>query len=211
MPLQIECIKALAQCKSVAMVNIHARPDDEFTLCSGCGRRLINLKTSTQRCDWCLTYVREYQYGESLALNNFQALESLILQGAKILGEAGKRLNIENTYESPSLIKRLLINMPSNVGFTLDSGHALISPASPLDYIYLLRDRLDHLHVHDNMGGNTEWYHDLHLPPGSGVLPWVQIARALRQIHFKGTATFECIPNNLWVECWQEELLREQT
>jgi len=59
----------------------------------------------------------------------------------------------------------------SGCGFTLDVGHALTTEGSLSPY---LRLQPDLLHVHDNSGDGDE-----HLPPGSGILDFEELRRAL--------------------------------
>lgn len=205
----LECIQALARHPAVKIVNTHARPDDEVTLCCSCGRRLINLQEPDHACDWCGQTLGEHQVADGLRANDFATLIGRLGEAAGILNQAGKRLVVENTYEPPELMARILEALPAEVGFTLDVGHALINWASPLDYISHLRARIAHLHLHDNMGGNSEHHHDKHLPPGAGIAPWPEIARALRRVRFTGTATFECIPSIAWLTRWQDALISE--
>lgn len=202
----LDCIHALAAHPAVRLVNTHARPDDEVTLCWSCGRRMINLQEVDQTCDWCGEALGEHQVADGLRANDFATLVERLRDASDVLKLAGKRLVVENTYEPPDLMFRILAALPADVGFTLDIGHALINWASPLDYISRLRARIAHLHLHDNMGGNTEHHHDKHLPPGAGIAPWAEIARALRRVRFNGTATFECMPSNAWLARWQDAL-----
>jgi sugar phosphate isomerase/epimerase len=52
-----------------------------------------------------------------------------------------------------------------NVGVCLDIGHTLLSN-SLVDISYKLKDRIIHMHIHDNDGVK-----DLHSPLGSGKIP----------------------------------------
>ncbi|MEM2708965.1 MAG: sugar phosphate isomerase/epimerase [Candidatus Methanomethylicia archaeon] len=70
-----------------------------------------------------------------------------------------------------------------NVGLCLDIGHALISN-SLTDIIYKLRDKIIHLHVHDNDGVK-----DTHNPLGSGKAPQNLLKDLFRE--FKGWITAE--------------------
>lgn len=206
----LECVDALSRHPAVRIVNTHARPDDEYTLCGSCKRRMVNTQHPKQSCDWCSEGLGDRQLGDGLAANNFETVISTLREGARILAAGGKQLVVENTYEPPDLMCRILDALPQGVGFTLDVGHALINWACPLDYVTRLRHRLAHLHLHDNMGGNTEHHHDKHLPPGAGIAPWTEIGRALRRVEFSGTATFECKPSPIWLAKWQGELVLEE-
>ena len=201
-----ECINALAKHPSVAYVNIHPRPEDEYTLCRKCYCRMINLQTPKQSCDRCGANVSSDQYGEELTQYHFDTIITNIIGYAEVLRVSGKKLLLENTFEPPSLMKKIFSALPSDIGFTLDVGHCLFSSVLPQDYIYEMRDQLTHLHLHDNMGGYSEMYHDRHSSPGTGIANWDLIAKALNQIEFKGTATFECMPEFSWVQKWKSNL-----
>jgi sugar phosphate isomerase/epimerase len=81
-------------------------------------------------------------------------------------------------------------------------ANANIHHNAPIEYLYILKERLCHLHLHDNMGGNSEKYHDTHSAPGNGSVNWLAFANGLNQIRFRGTATYECEPNDNWLKFW---------
>ena len=74
----------------------------------------------------------------------------------------------------------------SNVGITLDVGHAVIAGHNPLDYVHLLFDELFHVHLHDNHGETDE-----HLPLGQGVIDYVGLIQTLKQLGYQGAITLE--------------------
>lgn len=198
----IGVFEALADQPRVMLVNVHARPSDEYTLCQSCGRRLVNSKQSAQRCDHCGTPLADWQIDPAVQADGFSQVIPQLKLAQDILARANKRLSVENTYEPPHLMRRILDALPQSVGFTLDVGHAMIYHGNPIEYIDILADRLCHLHLHDNLGGNSEMYHDLHLPPGCGRGEWAAIRRALERNGFRGTATFECLPRSDWIKNW---------
>ncbi len=78
----------------------------------------------------------------------------------------GIRLVLENTYElTPYELKPLLDGLaPEGVGFCFDTGHASAFGEAPvLDWVEVLGEHLQAMHLHDNHGG---W--DDHLPIGQG-------------------------------------------
>lgn len=77
----------------------------------------------------------------------------------------------------------------SNVGLTLDVGHAQVSGHNPASYIDVLRDELYHVHLHDNYGTIDE-----HLPLGEGVIDYVGIIQLLRKIDYLGVVNLEFTP-----------------
>jgi sugar phosphate isomerase/epimerase len=88
--------------------------------------------------------------------------------GVKVLIE-----NIQNDVTTPEHILEILhIGHFSNVGVTLDVGHAHISETG-LDHAFeLLRTRIGELHLHDNHGLRDE-----HLWPASGTIDWANLAK----------------------------------
>jgi hypothetical protein len=201
-----EVIAALAEVPSVRAVNVHPRPEDTCTLCRECSRRLRNLQDPRQRCSHCGTLVGEWQHGPGLDACGDAAVFGHLEYAARLLDARGKQLLLENTYEPPELLESMLSRLPRGVGFTLDVGHSLLYHAGPNDYVHRLAPWLAHLHLHDNMGGNSERYHDSHLPPGCGRANWLALARALRSVGFRGTATFECMPSEDWLDAWRAKL-----
>jgi len=200
------CIEAITGCPDVVAVNMHARPLDTYRLCGNCSGRMLVLNLENQCCVFCGTKVTNEEIEEELNYCTFDTVFNNIISTADVLRANGKRLMIENTFEPPSLMSRLFKELPEDVQFTLDVGHSLISSTWPQDYIYEMRNRLGHLHLHDNMGGYSERYHDLHRPCGTGIANWDVIAIALNQIKFSGTATFECDISPLWIRNWRNKL-----
>ena len=49
-------------------------------------------------------------------------------------------------------------------------------------------DRLAHVHVHDNLGGD-----DLHLPLSVGTIDWSEIAATLKRAGWDGAVTLEIV------------------
>ena len=69
----------------------------------------------------------------------------------------------------------------------LDVGHCGLTGWNPHELVYALgRNRLGALHVHDN-----DHFHDSHTLPGFGKINWESFCRALGEIDYAGTFTFE--------------------
>ena len=181
----IDIISEISQLKHVEYGNVHARPTDEYALCNNCFRRIMIMENKENKCSYCET---EPWIGNN---NDFNSLIEKLNDASEILTKKNKKLLIENTYETPELMHRIMNKLP-NCGFTFDIGHSLIFSSSPLDYIYILKNQIRHLHLHDNMGGCSERFHDRHDPCGMGIAPWNEFIFTLRNIGFNGTATFEC-------------------
>ena len=93
-----------------------------------------------------------------------------------------------------------------DLGMTLDIGHGeLLSPENTAySFIQEFPDRIRHIHIHDNRGGNSPG-DDLHLPLGEGSINFPPILSALVQSGYDGTITLE-VPPHLFVQ-QREKLL----
>ncbi|MBI5250570.1 MAG: sugar phosphate isomerase/epimerase [Desulfomonile tiedjei] len=121
------------------------------------------------------------------------AMESLnvIVQRAHRLGLT---LCLENMFPrtnslcEPDEFERIFQRFP-NLKFTLDVGHANIGGKGGkrvLEFITKFPDRLAHVHASDNFGKE-----DNHLPLGAGTVDFVKIAKAIQEIGYDSTVTFE--------------------
>jgi len=81
------------------------------------------------------------------------------------------------------------------LNLTLDVGHGQLLREENTSFNFIKRypDRIRHIHLHDNLGGNTP-EDDLHLPPGRGIIDFKNIFKALSKIGYRGTATLELKP-----------------
>jgi D-psicose/D-tagatose/L-ribulose 3-epimerase len=68
-----------------------------------------------------------------------------------------------------------------SVGFHLDTFHMSMEEESLGDAIRLAGKHLFHLHASESQRGT----------PGTGIVPWREVAEALRQIDYRGFATIE--------------------
>ena len=70
----------------------------------------------------------------------------------------------------------------------LDIAHAFVENGMQgiKDYIFTFKDRIEHIHIHDNHGEEDE-----HLPLGKGKINFEQVAKWLKQINYNKTITFE--------------------
>lgn len=75
----------------------------------------------------------------------------------------------------------------------LDTGHVSVyDKRQPSEAVYVLGDWIKVLHIHDNAGRADE-----HLLPYSrtGVIDWPAFGKALRDIGYEGTFSYETAPN----------------
>jgi len=109
-------------------------------------------------------------------------------------GDSGITLCIENLSENAEHMAPIFDALPS-LNLTLDLGHAqlLWDQNTSFGFIEKFPDRIRHIHLHDNIGGdsNTD---DLHLPVGKGAVDFDGIFCKLNQIKFDGTLTLELKP-----------------
>lgn len=76
------------------------------------------------------------------------------------------------------------------VGMNCDVGHLFCVGENPAQIIRELYGEIAHLHLED-IGGNRVHQH---LTPGRGVIDFVDIFRALREVDYHGSATVELYP-----------------
>lgn len=195
----LDLVRAVSKIKCVELINIHARPFDEYFICKNCGSRLFIPDSQEFFCPECETLYQEKELSEMKERNSLEKITETIQTAYCILEAQGKRLSVENTFETPEQMKRIISALPKPVGFTCDIGHAQIFHTSALDYISMLGKRLVHLHIHDNFGGSSDWYHDLHISPGKGAVKWNAILNMLRFLRYQGTGTFESKATMNWV------------
>ena len=136
----------------------------------------------------------------------------VILNKVKLLGTVinwahhlDVAVNLENLSESWLDLNEALKTIP-DLGLTLDVGHANILQEDnfALGIIENLFPRINHIHLHDNHGGNSP-KDDLHLVPGQGSVPFSAIFSKLKNIGYSGTATLEVKPEQMvearqWVD-----------
>ncbi len=105
--------------------------------------------------------------------------------------ERGMRLMAENvpgTFNQVEALGRLFEAIP-DLAWHLDVGHAnLGSPSNTTaQLLAAFADRLAHVHVSDNKGGDA----DLHLPLGAGTVDWRWAVGLLKAHHYDATITLE--------------------
>jgi sugar phosphate isomerase/epimerase len=112
----------------------------------------------------------------------------------------GVALCIENLSEHAAHFAPAFEQIP-DLRMTLDLGHGQIlaptrpgRPGTPINAAFELiahhSDRIRHVHLHDNHGGDRS-RDDLHLPLGEGVVDLSGILRALRAAGYEGAFSFE--------------------
>ncbi|RJQ46784.1 MAG: sugar phosphate isomerase/epimerase [Gaiellales bacterium] len=110
----------------------------------------------------------------------------------------GSRIACENTAEEPEDMRPLLEEHP-DVVLTIDIGHSelLGERNKAFGFIETWPERIGHVHIHDNVGGDT-YYDDLHLPLGEGRIDFAGILGALGGLPQEITITFEMPRQKAW-------------
>ncbi|MGD2086744.1 MAG: sugar phosphate isomerase/epimerase family protein [Candidatus Aminicenantes bacterium] len=98
---------------------------------------------------------------------------------------------LENLSESAAHMDLPFNELPL-LSLTLDIGHAqlLTDKNRSFEFIENYPQRIKHIHLHDNRGGDS-YRDDLHLPPGKGTIDFKRIFKELRRIGYDGTVTLE--------------------
>ena len=112
-------------------------------------------------------------------------------------GDSDITICIENLSENTGHMAPIFDALPS-LNLTLDLGHAqlLWDQNTSFGFIEKFPDKIRHIHLHDNLGGdsNTD---DLHLPVGKGAVDFERIFRKLNQIGYNRTMTLELKPEEI--------------
>lgn len=78
-----------------------------------------------------------------------------------------------------------LLRLNEKLFFHADIGHLNLFGRDPVEYLRRYRDKLKHVHLHDNNGRD-----DLHLPLGAGNIDWDRLVDVLKTL-YDGTITLE--------------------
>ena len=104
---------------------------------------------------------------------------------------------IENLSEEARDLEPAFHKIPALM-MTLDLGHGelLCEKNRCAGFIEKFPERIQHVHLHDNRGGNSHT-DDLHLPPGEGVIDFKGLFEALRRMDYDRTVTLELKPHEI--------------
>lgn len=110
---------------------------------------------------------------------------------------AGITICVENLSENATQMARPFEALPY-LNLTLDVGHAqlLTSENTSIEFIAKYPQRIKHVHLHDNRGGNSP-EGDLHLPIGEGIVDFRGILDQLKTIGYHRTMTLELKPSEI--------------
>ena len=120
-------------------------------------------------------------------------LERLIEKAA----DSGIIICLENLSENAAHMANVFEALPS-LHMCLDLGHAQLLSEHNTSYGFIDRypERIKHIHVHDNRGGDSP-NDDLHLPVGEGIVDFEKIFKKLKAIGYCGTITLELKPHEI--------------
>jgi sugar phosphate isomerase/epimerase len=134
-------------------------------------------------------------------------LESLreLLDDSERLGVALMLENLPTEFNTARQLSDLLDALPQ-LGLHLDIGHANLKvPYNTTEEILAAYgDRLRHVHLHDNKGGDD----DLHLPLGAGNVDLPRAMRALHEVGYDGTITLEVFSPDRQHLAYSRDVLR---
>jgi sugar phosphate isomerase/epimerase len=111
--------------------------------------------------------------------------------------ESNTTVCLENLSETPDDTEDAFRETPL-LRMTLDLGHAQLFTEVNRSHDFLDRfpERVKHIHIHDNRGGQSP-LDDIHLPPPEGIIDFESIFIRLRQVHYSGTMTLELKPDEI--------------
>lgn len=122
--------------------------------------------------------------------------------------KSGMPVTVENVDQSIADMKALF-ELEPRAKFHLDIGHANISCGGGdniIEFIDAFKDRLYHVHAHDNKGGhNVDG--DLHLAIGMGNIDWPKVVSALRKAGYNRTITLEVFTRNRQYVEYSKEIM----
>jgi sugar phosphate isomerase/epimerase len=104
---------------------------------------------------------------------------------------------VENLSETASHMVTPFTDLPL-LNLTLDVGHAQLLAETNTSYEFIDRypERIKHVHLHDNRGGDS-YRDDLHLLPGEGIVDFRRVFGKLKDMNYDRTITLELIPSEI--------------
>ena len=124
---------------------------------------------------------------------NIESLQSI----CDFAADHGITIAVENMPKVPKIFGKYPKEMlqmveevnRDNVGLTLDIGHANTMGAKVMnDFLKMYKNRISHIHLHDNMGKNDE-----HLPIGKGNVDWKHVIDSLSNYRGRFVTEVNCV------------------
>ena len=136
---------------------------------------------------------------------NLLSLRELVRRGQE-LGVGIMIENIPGHFNTAAQLGQLLEPLPE-LGLHLDIGHCnlLVEYNTTEEILAAFGNRLCHVHLHDNRGGNA----DLHLPLGTGTLDVTHALRCVRNAGYDATITLEVFSPDRAYLAHSRDVLRE--
>jgi sugar phosphate isomerase/epimerase len=140
---------------------------------------------------------------------NLQSLRTLV-DAARRLGTNVMVENVPGMYNDAEQLAELLDPFPvEDLGLLLDIGHTnlRVPPKTNTagEIIARLGDRIRHVHLHDNYGGEP----DLHLPLGVGHVPFREVLAQLKATGYDATITLEVFAPDKRYFAMSRDILRD--
>lgn len=141
----------------------------------------------------------------TLVQRNIESLREIVAF-AKTIGVGVMLENVPGRFNSVAQLKPVFEAVPET-GLHLDIGHSNLSVEHNTagELIHAFADRLAHVHLHDNRGGQA----DLHLALGMGNLDVPLHLRELRASGYDGTITLEVFAKDRHFLAYSRDRLRE--
>jgi sugar phosphate isomerase/epimerase len=143
----------------------------------------------------CRNFVLHFYTAESPVMDIERIPQKIsgLLYLADFAKDKGVNLFIENTFFVRVKDMREIFNKVREVYFCLDFGHANLTGGRELilDLIDNFKDKLRHIHIHDNLGGEAVEENDRHMPVGTGKIDFPGAFKKLKEINYSGTITSE--------------------
>jgi len=136
-------------------------------------------------------------YPEMTKKLNFESLEEIscyaeekeVLVGLENMPKMPGEQLADN--KSPIKIAKIIQEIGNKfLGVTWDVGHSNTTKFSLLEFFTNYKEKLSHIHLHDNHGPGEGWT-DTHLGIGKGTTNWKELFELLNTINYSKTMVFE--------------------
>jgi sugar phosphate isomerase/epimerase len=150
-----------------------------------------------QRLGMCLVTIHLWLDPHFVREKTIQYKINLLKRIVTVASELHITVCLENLSETPDDTVSAFHETPL-LQMTLDVGHAQLFTEVNRSHDFLDRfpERVKHIHIHDNRGGQSH-LDDIHLPPPEGIIDFESIFMRLKQIHYSGSMTLELKPDEI--------------
>ncbi len=157
----------------------------------------------------CVKYVTIHAYWPSGLFSEEDGVQFQV-ETLKKLVKIAKKYNLRIMYESLDTKKDSLKNVEKIIKkvpglyFHLDIGHTNLYGRIPVSFIRRFREKLVHIHMHDNNGEEDE-----HKSLGKGNINFKKIIKELKKIGYDKTITLEIFEKNKKLAVQSRKKLRK--